>query len=64
MTELGWTNWLRFSIWLLVGAFIYFLYGFKNSRLGQLDRLGRLKELAALAQSPQVAQPAPADSQL
>ncbi|MFZ9596257.1 MAG: amino acid permease [Bdellovibrionia bacterium] len=33
MTELGWTNWLRFGIWLIVGAFIYFLYGFHHSHL-------------------------------
>lgn len=33
MTELGWTNWLRFGIWLLVGLKIYRLFGFKNSNL-------------------------------
>ena len=33
MTELGWINWLRFGIWLLVGLSIYFLYGVKHSRL-------------------------------
>ncbi len=36
MTELGWTNWLRFSLWLIAGSFIYFLYGFRNSRLRKL----------------------------
>jgi amino acid transporter len=35
MTELGITNWLRFGIWLIVGFFIYFLYGVKHSRLRQ-----------------------------
>lgn len=35
MTELGWTNWARFGIWLLVGLAIYFLYGYRNSKLGQ-----------------------------
>ena len=35
MTELGWTNWLRFGIWLLVGLSIYFLYSQKNSKLNQ-----------------------------
>jgi hypothetical protein len=33
MTELGWTNWLRFGIWLIAGSVIYFMYGFKHSRL-------------------------------
>jgi len=33
MTELGWTNWVRFGIWLIVGFFIYFLYSFSHSKL-------------------------------
>lgn len=33
MTELGVTNWMRFGAWLLVGLLIYFLYGYKNSKL-------------------------------
>ncbi|MFD1255184.1 amino acid permease [Mucilaginibacter terrae] len=35
MTELGYTNWLRFLIWLLIGLVIYFTYGYKNSKLGK-----------------------------
>ena len=35
MTELGWTNWLRFGIWLMVGLSIYFMYSRKNSKLNQ-----------------------------
>ncbi len=35
MTELGYTNWLRFLIWLVIGLVIYFTYGYKNSRLNQ-----------------------------
>ncbi|MCX6350745.1 MAG: amino acid permease [Bacteroidetes bacterium] len=35
MTELGYTNWLRFVIWLLVGLVIYFFYGYGNSKLGK-----------------------------
>ncbi|GIW23123.1 MAG: amino acid permease [Candidatus Sericytochromatia bacterium] len=31
MSELGYTNWIRFIIWLLIGLLIYFLYGYKNS---------------------------------
>ena len=33
MTELGITNWERFGIWLVIGLFIYFLYGNKHSKL-------------------------------
>ena len=33
MSELGITNWIRFAIWLIVGLIVYFLYGYKNSKL-------------------------------
>lgn len=33
MTELGWTNWFRFFIWMLVGLGVYFLYSFSHSKL-------------------------------
>ena len=33
MTELGYTNWLRFLIWLVIGLVIYFLYSRKHSKL-------------------------------
>jgi basic amino acid/polyamine antiporter, APA family len=33
MTELGVINWLRFIIWLVTGLAIYFLYGYKRSKL-------------------------------
>ena len=33
MSELGLSNWIGFSIWLLVGLVIYFSFGYKNSRL-------------------------------
>jgi APA family basic amino acid/polyamine antiporter len=35
MTELGYTNWLRFLIWLVIGLVIYFTYSYKNSVLGK-----------------------------
>lgn len=35
MTELGWTNWFRFGLWLLVGLVIYFAYGRWNSNLNK-----------------------------
>ncbi len=39
MTELGWTNWARFLVWLLVGLGLYFLYGYWNSKLRRETRL-------------------------
>jgi APA family basic amino acid/polyamine antiporter len=35
MTELGYTNWIRFLVWLIIGLVIYFTYGYKNSILGK-----------------------------
>jgi amino acid transporter len=35
MTELGWTNWFRFFLWMVFGFFVYFLYSFKHSKLNQ-----------------------------
>lgn len=35
MCELELSNWIGFGIWLVVGLVIYFLYGYKNSKLGQ-----------------------------
>lgn len=37
MTELGVTNWIRFTLWLLVGLIIYALYGFRNSKLSTAE---------------------------
>jgi len=33
MAEMGFKNWIFFLIWLLIGLLIYFVYGFKNSKL-------------------------------
>ncbi len=35
MSELGLTNWLRFFIWLVIGLVIYFIYGYRHSKLRQ-----------------------------
>ncbi|GIU81536.1 MAG: amino acid permease [Acidobacteria bacterium] len=35
MSELGWTNWMRFAVWLLIGLSIYFGYGYSHSRLSR-----------------------------
>lgn len=33
MSELGASNWIIFVIWLLIGLVIYFIYGYKHSKL-------------------------------
>ncbi|MDX2034451.1 MAG: amino acid permease [Blastocatellia bacterium] len=35
MTELGWTNWVRFLLWLAAGLVLYFFYGYHHSKLGK-----------------------------
>lgn len=35
MCELELSNWVGFGIWLVVGLVIYFLYGYRNSKLAQ-----------------------------
>jgi len=35
MTELGFTNWMRFLIWLVIGLFVYFLYSRHHSKLNK-----------------------------
>jgi len=35
MASLPWPTWRRLLIWLAIGLFIYFLYGVRNSKLGQ-----------------------------
>lgn len=40
MTELGYTNWLRFLIWLIVGLFIYFSFSIKQSNIRNTGQTG------------------------
>ncbi len=35
MSQLGWTNWVRFVLWCAVGFVIYFAFSFKNSKLAK-----------------------------
>lgn len=35
---LGWLNWLRLAVWLIIGLTIYFLYGKKHSVLGKEEK--------------------------
>ena len=37
MTELGYTNWIRFLGWLVIGLVIYFTYSYKHSLLGKMN---------------------------
>lgn len=37
MSELGASNWFIFIIWLAIGLVIYFMYGYKNSKLRTQD---------------------------
>jgi APA family basic amino acid/polyamine antiporter len=30
---LGWTNWLRLAVWLVIGLVFYFSYGMSHSKL-------------------------------
>jgi APA family basic amino acid/polyamine antiporter len=34
---LGWTNWLRLLVWLLIGLVFYFSYGRKHSKVQALN---------------------------
>jgi APA family basic amino acid/polyamine antiporter len=39
MCELGISNWIGFGIWLVIGLVVYFLYGFKHSKLNLENQL-------------------------
>lgn len=45
MTELGYLNWMRFLIWLVVGLLVYFTYSYKHSKLGNSPEVRKLPEL-------------------
>jgi len=36
MSEIGYSNWRGFFIWLVIGLVLYFSYGYKNSKLNKL----------------------------
>lgn len=40
MCELGISNWIGFGIWLIIGLIVYFLYGYKHSRLNAEKQIG------------------------
>jgi basic amino acid/polyamine antiporter, APA family len=35
MLSLGWHNWLRLLVWMLIGLVLYALYGYRHSKLGR-----------------------------
>ena len=37
MTELGWTNWFRFGVWLIVGLIVYFFYSYTHSKVAPAE---------------------------
>jgi amino acid transporter len=39
MSEIGYSNWKGFFIWLLIGLIVYFSYGFKKSKLNTPNEL-------------------------
>ena len=39
MTEIGFRNWVVFSIWLLMGLVIYFGYSYRNSKLNNMKKI-------------------------
>jgi APA family basic amino acid/polyamine antiporter len=46
MLYLGWLNWARLLVWLVIGLFIYFLYGKRHSVMAHLlskDHAGESK---------------------
>jgi APA family basic amino acid/polyamine antiporter len=38
---LGWTNWLRLGVWLVIGLVFYFSYGIKHSKLNAAAQYAR-----------------------
>ena len=38
MSGLPFPTWIRFGVWLLIGLVIYFLYGYRKSRLASEPR--------------------------
>jgi APA family basic amino acid/polyamine antiporter len=46
---LGWTNWMRLLVWLVIGLVIYFSYGRKHSKVQLLSRVPEPKGAPSMA---------------
>ncbi len=44
MVKLGWLNWARLVVWLVIGLIVYFVYGQKHSRVQRGELPGELAE--------------------
>jgi APA family basic amino acid/polyamine antiporter len=44
MIKLGWLNWTRLVVWLIIGLVVYFTYGQKHSRVQRGELPGELAE--------------------
>lgn len=33
LTGMGWTNWMMFGVWLVIGLVVYLMYGYRKSKL-------------------------------
>jgi APA family basic amino acid/polyamine antiporter len=40
MIKLGWVNWMRLLVWLMIGLVIYFGYGVRHSNLRRAEVRG------------------------
>ena len=51
MTELGWTNWFRFGVWLIVGLIVYFFYATRTANCTCGRRRRRFERFTILYKS-------------
>jgi basic amino acid/polyamine antiporter, APA family len=59
MTELGWENWFRFAVWLIVGFVIYFFYSYSHSKLHNREEAVRAESPARTSEPEDVPETEP-----